>query len=84
MPLRLGGNYWIRYKEAFIFDMKPIEKYQQKFIELLKEAEEELGGDLSVEVFSKTITGNWINATRSPSSLKEHKCSISARYYASK
>lgn len=32
--------------------MKPIEKYQQKFIELLKEAEEELGGGLCVTVTS--------------------------------
>ena len=32
--------------------MKPIEKYQQKFIELLKEAEEELGGNLAVKVAS--------------------------------
>lgn len=32
--------------------MKPIEKYQQKFIELLKEAEEELGGNLCASVTS--------------------------------
>lgn len=31
--------------------MKPIEKYKQKFIDLLKEAEE-LGGELKVEVSS--------------------------------
>lgn len=34
--------------------MKPIEKYQQKFIKLLKEAEEELGGDLAIKVASTT------------------------------
>lgn len=33
--------------------MKPIEKYQQKFIELLKEAEEELGDYLTIKVSSR-------------------------------
>lgn len=33
--------------------MKPIEKYQQKFTELLKEAEEELGDYLTIKVSSK-------------------------------
>ena len=56
--------------------MKPIEKYQQKFIELLKEAEEELGGSLSIKVSStkkrfdsETCLGYY--------STKEYKCSIS-------
>ena len=31
---------------------KPIEKYEKKFIELLKEMEEELGGNLIAEVRS--------------------------------
>ena len=35
--------------------MKPIEKYKQKFIDLLKEAEEELGGNLKVEVSSSMM-----------------------------
>ena len=35
--------------------MKPIEKYQQKFIALLKEAEEELGGALTVTVRDRVI-----------------------------
>jgi len=35
--------------------MKPIEKYQQKFIELLKEAEEELGGALTVTVRDRIV-----------------------------
>ena len=33
--------------------MKPIDKYREKFIELLKEAEEELGDCLTVKVSSK-------------------------------
>lgn len=56
--------------------MKPIEKYQQKFIELLKEAEEELGGNLTVKVVSiekrletDTCLGYY--------TTKEYKCSIS-------
>ena len=35
-------------------NMKPIEKYRQKFLDLLKEAEEELGGDLCIRVQSST------------------------------
>lgn len=35
--------------------MKPIEKYRQKFIELLKEAEEELGDELVVRVRSRRV-----------------------------
>ena len=35
--------------------MKPIEKYQQKFIKLLKEAEEELGGALTVTVRDRIV-----------------------------
>lgn len=38
--------------------MKPIDKYQEKFIELLKEAEEELGDDLQVRVFSQLVPEN--------------------------
>ena len=56
--------------------MKPIEKYQQKYIELLKEAEEELGGNLAVKVASTekrlesdTCMGYY--------TAKEYKCSIS-------
>ncbi len=56
--------------------MKPIEKYQQKFIELLKEAEEELGGSLVIKVAStekrldsENCLGYYIS--------KEYNCSIS-------
>ena len=35
-----------------IIAMKPIEKYKQKFIELLKEVEDELGGCIKIEVSS--------------------------------
>lgn len=35
--------------------MKPIDKYQEKFIELLKEAEEELGDNLQVRVSSQLV-----------------------------
>lgn len=56
--------------------MKPIEKYQQKFIDLLKEAEEELGGNLEVKVASterrldsETCLGYY--------TTREYKCSIS-------
>jgi len=35
--------------------MKPIEKYQEKFIALLKEAEEELGDELIVKVRSRRV-----------------------------
>ena len=33
--------------------MKPIEKYREKFTELLKEAEEEIGDYLTIKVCSK-------------------------------
>ena len=35
--------------------MKPIDKYQEKFIELLKEAEEELGDNLQIRVASQLV-----------------------------
>lgn len=35
--------------------MKPIEKYREKFIALLKEAEEELGEELIVKVCSTRV-----------------------------
>lgn len=35
--------------------MKPIEKYREKFIALLKEAEEELGDELMVKVYSARV-----------------------------
>lgn len=40
--------------------MKPIEKYKEKFIALLKEAEEELGEELTVKVksFRKAVPDN--------------------------
>lgn len=41
--------------------MKPIEKYQQKFIELLKEAEEELGDYLTIKVSSRPQKDNDAN-----------------------
>jgi len=41
--------------------MKPIEKYQQKFIELLKEAEEELGDYLTIKVSSRPQNNNNAN-----------------------
>lgn len=55
--------------------MKPIEKYQQKFIELLKEAEEELGGRLTVKVSSaeKGIDPDGLTALQK---IIEYKCSI--------
>ena len=56
--------------------MKPIEKYQQKFIELLKEAEEELGGNLAVNVTStekRFETDTCLGYVKS----REYKCSIS-------
>lgn len=58
--------------------MKPIEKYQQKFIELLKEAEEELGGNLKVEVDSviKRIDSGPHLGTPYITSVKEYTCSI--------
>ena len=55
--------------------MKPIEKYQMKFIELLKEAEEELGGALTVTVRDRVT----ISESRSGLlSTKNHEylCSI--------
>lgn len=57
-------------------NMKPIEKYQQKFIELLKEAENELGGNLAVKVTSteKSLeTGTCIGYVKT----REYECSIS-------
>jgi len=57
-------------------NMKPIEKYQQKFIELLKEAEEELGGNLVVKVASteKSLeSGNCLGYVKT----REYQCSIS-------
>lgn len=56
--------------------MKPIEKYQQKFIELLKEAEEELGGSLAVKV-SSTEKRLESDTYMSYYTAKEYKCSIS-------
>lgn len=56
--------------------MKPIEKYQQKFIELLREAENELGGNLAVKVTSteKSIdTDTCLGYVKT----REYKCSIS-------
>ena len=56
--------------------MKPIEKYQEKFIELLKEAEKELGGNLAVKVastekrFESDTCLGYVKA-------REYKCSIS-------
>ena len=56
--------------------MKPIEKYQQKFIELLKEAEKELGGNLAIKV---TSTEKRVESDTCLSyyTTKEYKCSIS-------
>ena len=63
--------------------MKPIEKYQQKFIELLKEAEEELGGALTVtvrdRVFYQAPNDNSISTVirNVPmESRREYSCSI--------
>ena len=63
--------------------MKPIEKYQMKFIELLKEAEEELGGALTVTVKDRVIYQtpdyNTISATvraEPKESRREYTCSI--------
>lgn len=56
--------------------MKPIEKYQQKFIELLKEAEEELGGNLSVKVAS-TEKRHETATCRGYVKSREYTCSIS-------
>lgn len=55
--------------------MKPIEKYQQKFIELLREAEEELGGSLAIKVASteKIESDTCMGYVKT----KEYMCSIS-------
>jgi len=55
--------------------MKLIEKYQQKFIELLKEAENELGGELTIKVTSTTKRID--SDTYLGYVTKEYKCSIS-------
>jgi hypothetical protein len=55
--------------------MKPIEKYQQKFIELLKEAEEELGGNLAVKVAS-TEEGLESDTCLGYVKAREYRCSI--------
>lgn len=55
--------------------MKPIEKYQEKFIALLKEAEVELGAPLSVAVkciVYKTVSNSDLLTTSS----KEYVCDI--------
>jgi len=64
--------------------MKPIEKYKQRFIELLKEAEEELGGALTVMVRDRVIyqvpDDNSISAVirYAPKEFsREYSCSIS-------
>jgi hypothetical protein len=57
--------------------MKPIEKYQQKFIELLKEAEEELGGDLCIKASSTKEMGETGNALYAGQLKKVYRCSIS-------
>lgn len=63
--------------------MKPIEKYQQKFIELLKEAEEELGGALTVTVRDRVIyqtpaydTIPTVLQAKPKESRREYTCSI--------
>lgn len=63
--------------------MKPIEKYQQRFIELLKEAEKELGGALTVTVRDRVIYQapalNGISAVIQDvpeKSRREYSCSI--------
>ena len=57
--------------------MKPTEKYQQKFIELLKEAEEELGCDLCVKVFSTKEGEETCNALYAGWFKKVYRCGIS-------
>ena len=57
--------------------MKPIEKYQEKFIELLKEAEEELGGNLCITVSSTMKTEDTGNALYQGKYKKVYKCGIS-------
>lgn len=56
--------------------MKPIKKYQQKFIDLLKEVEEELGGNLVVKVAS-TEKRHDSDTCLGYYTTKEYKCSIS-------
>ena len=50
--------------------MKPIEKYREKFTELLKEAEEELGDYLTIKVSSKPKVTNDSAMTTSWSAYK--------------
>ena len=57
--------------------MKPIEKYQQKFIELLKEAEEELGGYLCIKVSSTKEREETGNALYAGQFKKVYRCGIS-------
>lgn len=57
--------------------MKPIEKYQQKFIELLREAEEELGGDLCIKVSSTKEREETGNALYMGQFKKVYRCGIS-------
>ncbi len=63
--------------------MKPIEKYQMKFIELLREAEEELGGALTITVRDRVIyqipdcnTISEVVRTEPKESKREYSCSI--------
>lgn len=56
--------------------MKLIENYQQKFIELLKEAENELGGELTIKVTSTTKRID-SDTCLGYAKTKEYKCSIS-------
>ena len=59
--------------------MKPIEKYQQKFIDLLKEAEEELGGNLKIEVSSSMQPMPSISSTYPPEPTRYervYECSV--------
>lgn len=56
-----------------MYEMKPIEKYKQKFIDLLKEAEEELGGGLRVEVSSSMMPMPSISATYPPEPTRYEK-----------
>lgn len=57
--------------------MKPIEKYQQKFVELLKEMEEELGGNLVVEVRSgEEIVEGYEGMTNYPITKKQYNFSV--------
>lgn len=56
--------------------MKPIEKYQEKFIALLKEAEEELGAPLSVTVKCIVTRTNSEVSAGIFSDSKEYVCDI--------